>query len=94
MRSTFTIVSVFLAGLFLFSVLTPEPSEAQGYEGNVIPVFVEGDAAFALCSSPVVTSEHQPQLGYLPFVEQVFSVPTFTISSNCYRGPPLLSFLP
>ena len=88
-RST---VPVCLALIFLLSILTPEPGRVQGYGNEGIPTFVESDAEFTLCSSPTVTSECTIQFGDLPLVEQACSVPTLTVSSHLYRGPPL-SFL-
>lgn len=50
MREAPQTVSLLVATLFLFSVVTPEPGIVQGYEGTAFPAFVESDAAFALWS--------------------------------------------
>ena len=89
-----TRVSVCLAVLFLFSVLTPEPGYVQGYEGGAFPTFVESDAAFALCSSPTLALDRHPCLAYLQLVPEVFSWVTVNRSSHSYRGPPLPFLLP
>ena len=92
MRSAPKIVILFLSALFLFSVLTPEAADIQGYNDNGIPAFVESDAAYALCSSLTVPIECRARLGDLSLVEQAHFAPTLIVSSHLYRGPPL-SFL-
>ena len=93
MREALKGVVLLLAALFLFSVITPEPDYVQGHQSAAgFPTFVESDSAYALCSSPTVTIECPIQLGDLPLVEQVCFVPTLTVLSHLYRGPPL-SFL-
>jgi hypothetical protein len=78
-----------LAAIFLFSVLTPEPGYVQGYPDDGIPVFVESDASFSLCSNFTVTTECHPSVRFLPHIEQVTYYPSPPISTNVfYRGPP------
>jgi hypothetical protein len=80
-----------LAAIFLFSVLTPEPGYVQGYPDDGIPVFVESDASFSLCSNFAFTIEYRPSVRLLPVIEQVTYFPSPTISTNVfYRGPPFL----
>ncbi|MGD0238168.1 MAG: hypothetical protein ABSC55_27005 [Syntrophorhabdales bacterium] len=83
-----------LALIFLLSILTAEPGRVRGYGNDGIPTFVESDAEFTLCSSPTSTSECPIQFGDLPHVEQVCFVPTLTVSSHLYRGPPLSRSFP
>jgi len=83
---------LFLSALFLFSVVTPEPADVQGYNDSSCPAFVESDAAYALCSSFTVTIECHIRPEGLPLVEQASFAPALSVSGNLYRGPPL-SFL-
>jgi hypothetical protein len=89
MRRVLVGLPIILAAIFLFSVLTPEPGYVQGYPDDGIPVFVENDASFSLCSNFAVTIKYYPSVRLLPLIEQVAYFPSPTISTNVfYRGPP------
>jgi hypothetical protein len=93
MRSVLVIASLLFSAFFLFSLATPDPVDVRG-DGNGVPTFTDSDADFALRSSFTIALAHHLRLEYLPFVRQVFSLPTLSVSSNFHRRPPPLSFLP
>jgi hypothetical protein len=94
MRSVLAIASLLFSTLLIFAVVTPDPVDVRGDDGNRVSSFTESYAHFALCGSFTIALAHHLRLGYLPFVAQVFSIPTLTVSGNFYRRPPPLSFLP
>ncbi len=86
--SVLTLSSLLLVALFAFSVLTPEPSDIQGYDGKKVPVFVESDASSALCTTHTIIVESHIYLGDLPRAPQEVSFAAPVVWGHFYRGPP------
>lgn len=88
-------LSVLMAVLFLLTVLTPEPERLQGYQSDDFPVFVESDAAFALCSTDFnadIRCFLMPE-GALPPQTHPSPVSWRAVSGNPSRAPPAISLI-